>query len=79
MSKDKNVRGPSWDEGWLLDYASPAAAAQADGDDDPDESFSIARKKLHETLTRLLTTGNNNIPKTFCKWCDQQKRAEPRL
>ena len=79
MSKDKNVRRPSWDEGWLLDYASRAAAAQVEGDDDPDESFSIARKMLRETLTRFLTTGNNNIIKTFCKWCDQQKRAEPRL
>ncbi|CAK0868398.1 unnamed protein product, partial [Prorocentrum cordatum] len=79
MSKDKNVRRPSWDEGWPLDYAGPAAAAQADGGDDPDESFSIARKMLRETLARFQTTGNNNILKTFCKWCDQQKRAEPRL
>eukprot|EP00959_Pyramimonas_sp_CCMP1952_P082427 1722471-Pyramimonas_sp.AAC.1 len=32
-----------------------------------------------ETLTRFLSPGNNNILKTFCKWCDQKKRAEPRL
>ncbi|CAK0822982.1 unnamed protein product, partial [Prorocentrum cordatum] len=80
MSKDKNVKRPSWDEGWLLDYTSPAAATQADVDDDPDESFSIARKMLRESLNRFLTTGNNvNILKTFCKWCDQPKQAEPTL
>ena len=79
MSKDKNVKRPSWDEGWLLDYPSPAAATQVDVDDDPDESFSIARKMLRESLNRFLTTGNNNVLKIFCKWCDQVKRAEPTL
>ncbi|CAK0902967.1 unnamed protein product, partial [Prorocentrum cordatum] len=54
MGKDKNVRRPSWDEGLLLDCASPAAAAQ------------------------VLTIGNDDILMTLCKWCDRQKRAEPR-
>ncbi|CAK0891026.1 unnamed protein product [Prorocentrum cordatum] len=78
ISEDKNARRPSRGEGWLLDYASPAAAAQVEGGGDPDESFSIARKMPRKTLTRFLITGNNNIPQTFCKWCNQQRRAEPR-
>ena len=48
-------------------------------DEDPDESFSVARKMLRETLTRFLTTGNQNILRIFCKWCDQPKKAEPYL